>query len=106
MAGGTYIAMPMFTKVYPYFCMFFIGNSLGTEITLNAPLLPDYLDERSVGLASAYLTICITLGNIVGSSLVPYLGSLLNDLKWIFFIFGSQALIVSFILCFGLKDVI
>ena len=106
MAGSTYIALPMFRKVYPDYFLLFIGNNIGTEVTLNAPLIPDYFDAKSVGLASAYLVICNTLGNIVGSSLVPFLGSLLNDLKWIFFIFGTSTLFFASILCCGLKEVI
>ena len=53
--GFSIIAMPFFDKVYPTFLIFRIFISLGILPGLNCPLLPDYVQKESLGLANAYV---------------------------------------------------
>ena len=44
-------AIPLFKTLYPGYFVLRVLISLGTTIGLNAPLLPDYVDEGSIGIA-------------------------------------------------------
>ena len=79
LSGVTFFGFPMFHEVYPYFSLLYILNSIGNEIPMNAPFLPDYIDSSSAGLASSYIGISFTISGLIGGSLVPFLGSVLSD---------------------------
>jgi MFS family permease len=59
------LMMPMFTQVYPWFlmCRLFIAFS---TITVNCPLIADYIDEESQGLANGYFLMIVSVANIMG----------------------------------------
>ena len=80
-------------------------NNVGTLIGTDAPFLPDYFHANSAGLAAGYLIICSTISGLIGSSFVPFLGSKLSDIRWIFYGLGAITLVFAFILSCGLKDV-
>ncbi len=48
-------AIPMFTSLYPSYCILRIIISSGTIITMNVPLLPDYVQKDNIGRAGAYI---------------------------------------------------
>lgn len=51
---------------------------MGTIISMNVPLLPDYIDPKTIGLCSAYLAVVNCFGSIVASSFVPYIGAIVD----------------------------
>ena len=104
--GFSFIGFPMFTQIYPWYCLLKVLSNLGVLVGLNAPFLPDYISSGSVGLASAYAVIMQTLAGIVASSLIPLIGSIIDDQKWLYYGIGSFNLIFAIILSFGLKDVL
>ena len=65
LAGFSTAAIPMFTELYPWFCIFRILINLGAAICGNIPLLPDYVEKDSLGRANAYALVLQTLGAIV-----------------------------------------
>ena len=54
-AGTAIIGTPWFTEVYPWFLVMRVMISLGILPGLNTPLLPDYVQQESLGLANAYV---------------------------------------------------
>jgi hypothetical protein len=56
MVGGSISATPFFKEVYPGFLAMRIVMSLGIIPGVNTPLLPDYVVDKSLGLASAYVS--------------------------------------------------
>ena len=54
-AGLAIIGTPLFTIVYPWFLCMRVMISVGIIPGLNTPLLPDYVDKKSLGLANAYV---------------------------------------------------
>ena len=53
-AGAAMAAIPLFTSLYPAFFLLRSLIGMGTIIAINIPLLPDYVVESSMGLASSY----------------------------------------------------
>ena len=54
-------AIPLFKTLYPGYFILRVLISLGTTIGLNAPLLPDYVDKNSVGVAFGQVEVLITI---------------------------------------------
>lgn len=54
--GTSIILTPYFKDVYPSFLLLRIFMSLGIIPGVNTPLMPDYVHEKSLGLASAYVS--------------------------------------------------
>lgn len=69
------------------------------------PLLPDYVVPESLGKANAYITLVMSLGLIIGSSGADFLSEFV-DLIWIYIGYGIINILASFILAYGIKDVI
>lgn len=55
-AGTSIILTPFFKDIYPSFLLLRIFMSLGIIPGVNTPLLPDYLETRSLGLGGAYVS--------------------------------------------------
>ena len=51
------LGTPWFTVVYPWFLLMRVMISVGIIPGLNTPLLPDYVDKKSLGLANAYVIL-------------------------------------------------
>lgn len=51
MTGLAIGAIPLFDSLYPGYFILRVTISLGTTIGLNAPLMPDYVDPSSIGIA-------------------------------------------------------
>jgi MFS family permease len=54
-AGTSILGTPWFTEVYPWFLIMRVMISVGIIPGLNNPLLPDYVQQGSLGLANAYV---------------------------------------------------
>lgn len=61
-------AVPLFHDVYPSFFLLRVMMSLGAIITLNIPLLPDYVQPESMGLANAYVQVAIPASYILSTT--------------------------------------
>ena len=57
--GLSIALMPNFHKVLPGFLILRVLTSVGIIPGLNTPLLPDYIHEKSLGLANAYVSIAM-----------------------------------------------
>ena len=55
LAGASIIGTPWFTEVYPWFLVMRVMISVGIIPGMNNPLLPDYVQQGSLGLANAYV---------------------------------------------------
>ena len=98
--------IPLFKSVYPAFCICRCVLSLGTAMSLNMPLMPDYVDKKSIGLASAYNVIIMNLALIFASSGLYQIASLIKDQKYIYFGTASMIFLVAMYMVYGIKDVI
>jgi MFS family permease len=56
-AGLAILGTPWFTEVYPGFLCMRVMMSVGIIPGLNNPLLPDYVNQKSLGLANAYVRL-------------------------------------------------
>ena len=54
--GTAIILTPFFTQIYPQYLILRICMSLGIIPGVNTPLLPDYVYDKSLGLANAYVS--------------------------------------------------
>ena len=54
-AGTSILGTPWFTEVYPWFLVMRVMISVGIIPGANNPLLPDYVQQGSLGLATAYV---------------------------------------------------
>lgn len=61
MVGAAIALVPLFRAVYPSFFILRVAISLGVSISLNVPLLPDYVHKDSIGLANSYIELIICL---------------------------------------------
>ena len=66
--GVAIAAVPLFKTVYPSFFILRVAISLGVSISLNVPLLPDYIHKDSIGLANSYIELIICMAQICGSA--------------------------------------
>ena len=82
--------------------------SLGTVIAINMPLLPDYVDKSSIGLANAYGQVIMSSALIFSSSGLYQISASIadSDQKYVYFLVGGLIGIVAIYLMYGIKDVI
>ena len=68
MQGIVTAAIPLGRTLYPTYCILRILISFSTVISLNVPLLPDYVQKDSIGLCGAYIEVVISFAFIFSSS--------------------------------------
>ena len=73
MAGVGLALIPVFTEVYPSLLIMKILISVGIVAGMNAPLLPDYIDPQSLGIAQAYYTMAINTAALLNQNLLYWL---------------------------------
>ena len=76
---------------------------MGTSITFNAPLLPDYVSKESLGRGSSYVQITTTIATLVATSetvIDNYVG-----IEYIFWTVGSFTIFCVLCMIFGLKEI-
>ena len=69
-----------------------------------SPYIIDYVKRESIGRALAYLSVGATISSIFTSSVAIQLQKSMGAAP-VYYIVGSCAYIVAFVLCYGLKDV-
>ena len=75
-------------------------------MSLNMPLMADYADKDSIGLASAYHVVIMNLALIFASSGLYQIALLIPDQKYIYFGTASMIFFVAMYMVYGIKDVI
>ena len=104
-AGISLVLVPSFKELYPQFLVLRILLGLGTIVAVNIPLLPDYVQKQSMGLANAYISITILLANVSGSYGLFKVSKLVNP-GTIYIILGSVTIVTGLLIIIGIKDVI
>ena len=102
-AIGLFI-LPWHTEVYPWFLVSRLLICFST-ITVNCPFIPDYIDEKSQGLANGYFLMVVSIANIISQTVLLRLSKEVDD-RYIYLTCGVFILGVSLAIWFGMKDVI
>eukprot|EP00347_Sterkiella_histriomuscorum_P002032 403369737 len=102
-SGISIVVIPYGTQIYPYLCIFKVLVAVGVLPAMNSPLIPDYIEKRSQGLANSYSNIVITFATIISTSLVIQL-QFVMDLKYCFLLIGCIVLVSVPLLLIGIKD--
>ena len=100
-------AIPLGTTLYPTFCILRILISVSTVVSLNVPLLPDYVQKEYIGLAGAYIEVVVCLAFIFSSSGLMSITNLIDDEHEgsIYYALGIFFAIVAFFCLCAVKDV-
>ena len=98
-------AIPLFKTIYPGFFIARCLLSLGSSMALNMPLMPDYVEEKCVGLASAYMVVLMNLSCILSSSGLYEIASLIDNQMYIYFGIAAMIFVVAIYMVYGIKDV-
>ena len=71
---------------------------------LVVPLVADYIDQSSMGLASTYQNIAFNMATILILSIVPEIAAHI-DVGYLFYTVAILSIITAFILIFAIRDV-
>ena len=106
--GVAFILVPITRTIFPGYMIERTLVALGTSIPMNIPLLPDYVDPSSMGLAGGFNQLSITLGFLMASSGMYYINGLVSDSddKYIYFVLGSAICFFGLTMICGIKDVV
>lgn len=104
-AGIAIFLIPCFTSIYPAFLILRTLICMGTVIGLNLPLLPDYVQKGSLGLANAYNEVVITIAFILASTGLYDINDYISDQKYVYFGFGGSIIVIALFLIYGIKDI-
>mgnify|MGYP002632681195 CR=1 FL=1 len=102
-AIGLFI-LPFPQEVYPWFLISRLLICFST-ITVNCPFIPDYIDEKSQGLANGYFLMVVSVANIISQTVLLRLSKNVED-RYIYLTSGVFILVVSVLIWFQMKDVI
>lgn len=108
MQGIVTAAIPLGRTLFPTFCILRILISFSVVISVNVPLLPDYVQKDYIGLCSAYLEIVISFANVFSSSGLMSIVNLINDENEgsIYYALGIFFILVAFFSLYAVKDVV
>jgi MFS family permease len=98
------LMMPMFDKVYPWFLISRLCISFST-ITVNCPMIADYIDEQSQGIANGYFLMIVALANIISTTILLELSEVIRTV-YIYFAAFLFIMFVSCLIIIHMKDVI
>jgi TRAP-type C4-dicarboxylate transport system permease small subunit len=96
---------PQFSSI-TMFVIVRIFQNLGRAVTINIPLIPDYVDPQYVGAANSLVNVTITTALLVSTSGMYQLVMILPDQKYIYLGIGAFVIAVAFLASFAVKDVI
>ena len=63
--GGAVFSIPLFNQLYPDYLVIRSIISLALIVSLNIPLLPDYVSHHDMGLANGYIQVVITFACVI-----------------------------------------
>lgn len=75
-------------------------------MTINIPLLPDYVDKFSVGKANSIVNVVITAALMISTSGMYQLIMILPDQKYIYYGIGALIIIIALLASFAVRDVV
>lgn len=75
-------------------------------MTINIPLLPDYVDKFSVGKANSIVNLVITAALMISTSGMYQLIMILPDQKYIYYGIGVLIIIIALLASFAVRDVV
>ena len=105
-SGACFIAIPMCKVLYPDFLILRCLIGMGAVVIMNIPLVPDYVQKESMGLANAYSQFMITCGFLFSSTGLYSIDRLIDDQKYIYFGIGVFILAVALFSVLFIKDII
>ena len=104
--GACFIAVPMCRSLYPSYLIIRCLISMGTMVFINIPLVPDYVQKESMGLATAYSQFTITCAFLFSSTGLYSIDRSINDQKYIYFSVGAFIFLVDLVSIVFIKDII
>ena len=104
--GASIIVIPLCSTMFPAFLILRCVLSLGTSIGLNCPLLPDYVSNKSMGLANGIGQVVISFAFIFSSSGLLTIAKNTENQSLIYYWTGSAIIGIAIFLSYGIKDVI
>lgn len=102
-AGIGFALVPMFKSLYPSFLIVRMLIYCGLIVGANIPLLPDYIQKESMGLATS-------IGQTVATAAYLFSGSGLYtisehvELAYIYYGIATVSVLIFLILCCSIKD--
>lgn len=101
-------AIPLGRSLFPSYCIIRIMISVSTVISLNVPLLPDYVQKEYIGLCGAYLQIVISVSFIFSSSGLLSIANMIDESNEgsIYYGLGIFFILVAFFCLYAVKDVV
>lgn len=103
--GIVIVLIPCFTSLFPAYAILRVFLGMTSVIVLDVPLLPDYVQVESMGLAQAITQIVVSLSFMFAGSGLYSLHKIITDQKYIYFGLGSFICCVAMFLNFTIKDV-
>ena len=79
---------------------------MGTIVAANIPLLPDYVQIQSMGLANGYSQIVTVLSNIASNYGMYQLSDVVKDPAHVYYGIGAATILMGLLIIFGIRDVI
>ena len=92
------LMLPFFDKVYPWFLIARLLIAL-CSITVNCPFIPDYIEEKSQGLANGYFMMIVSFANILSTTCLLKLSESVSP-NYIYIGAAVFVAIVSFLIYF------
>ena len=103
---GISIALaPNFHEVIPGFVILRVLMTAGIIPGGTAPLLPDYIYPKSLGIANAYQSVISGLSSIVATPVIFAISKQVS-LYWIFTGMGTFCILVGILMIFGVRDIL
>ena len=102
----TMALFPQFHELYPWF---FINNVIFStcfSYVMETPLLPDYVDKNSIGLANSYGEIMRHASLILGSSVFLEISKYVTNITTLFYIWTVILGLTIILVYFTTKDVV
>jgi MFS family permease len=78
-AGIFMFLIPFFRTIYPGFFICRAMVSIGTILLVNSPLLPDYVQLESLGLANGITACIMAINNFFTGSVILQIAKELSD---------------------------
>lgn len=100
-ASGIYcVLLPNLKNLYPGLYLTKVGEHLFLMLSMEAPLIPDYVDKDSIGLASSYTEVVMHIGTIVGGSLMLAIVVYFPSYSMMFYMWGVINVLTAILLFF------
>lgn len=98
--------IPMFTSLFPAYLILRCMISCGLVVSINAPLLPDYIAPKFLGRANAIIQMVICLAYLLASTGTLQVSNHVSNQSLVYYTIAITIFILSIVIFFGIKDVI